>query len=66
MPWGCAPRRLLTRGFDAGPAFGVCGRPSAVLVDRNGNIASDLAVGAPTVLALGGAASKLLSVNTVL
>ncbi len=36
----------------AGRAFGVPGTPSAVLVDEQGRLASEPAVGAPAVLAL--------------
>jgi peroxiredoxin len=43
---------LLDPNFSAGPQFGVNGTPSAVLVDAKGNIASEVAVGAPAVLAL--------------
>jgi thiol-disulfide isomerase/thioredoxin len=44
---------VLDESFTIGPAFGANGTPMAVLVDENGTIASDLAVGAPDVLALG-------------
>ena len=43
---------LLDQGFSAGPAFGATGTPMAVLVGAEGNIASELAAGAPAVLAL--------------
>ncbi len=43
---------VLDQGFSAGAAFGASGTPSAVLVDGKGRIASDIAVGAPAVLAL--------------
>jgi peroxiredoxin len=43
---------VLDQGFATGNAFGVSGTPSAVLVDAKGNIASEVAVGAPAVLAL--------------
>jgi thiol-disulfide isomerase/thioredoxin len=46
---------VLDQGFSAGLAFGASGTPSAVLVDRKGRIASEVAVGAPAVLALAGA-----------
>lgn len=49
---------LLDQGFSAGRSFGVSGTPSAVLVDEDGKIASDVAVGAPAVLALAGTAQK--------
>jgi methylamine dehydrogenase accessory protein MauD len=45
---------VLDQTFDAGRAFGARGTPSAVLVDRKGNVASELAVGAPAVLQLAG------------
>jgi methylamine dehydrogenase accessory protein MauD len=45
---------VLDQTFDAGGAFGARGTPSAVLVDRKGNVASELAVGAPAVLQLAG------------
>jgi thiol-disulfide isomerase/thioredoxin len=38
--------------FAAGRAFGIDGTPSAVLVDEEGRIASEVAVGAPAVLEL--------------
>lgn len=43
---------VLDTGFTVGRAFGASGTPSAVLVDAQGRIASDVAVGAPAVLAL--------------
>ena len=46
---------VLDQGFSVGNAFGANGTPSAVLVDAKGNIASEVAVGAPAVLALAGA-----------
>lgn len=45
---------VLDQGFSAGSAFGASGTPSAVLVDAKGNLASEVAVGAPAVLALAG------------
>jgi thiol-disulfide isomerase/thioredoxin len=44
--------------FTVGAAFGSTGTPSAVLVDRHGTIASELAVGASEVMALTTAASE--------
>jgi thiol-disulfide isomerase/thioredoxin/uncharacterized membrane protein YphA (DoxX/SURF4 family) len=38
--------------FAVGTAFGASGTPSAIVVDRDGRIASGLAVGAPQVMAL--------------
>ncbi len=35
-----------------GRSFGAAGTPSAVLVDEEGNVASEVAVGAPAVLEL--------------
>jgi thiol-disulfide isomerase/thioredoxin len=49
---------VLDEGFSVGRAFGASGTPSAVLIDAKGNIASDVAVGAPGVLALAGATPK--------
>ena len=46
---------VLDQGFAVGGAFGASGTPSAVLVDPKGKIASEVAVGAPAVLALAGA-----------
>ena len=43
---------VLDQAFDVGRAFGAGGTPSAVLVDAEGNIASEVAVGAPQVLEL--------------
>jgi len=43
---------VLDQTFSAGSAFGANDTPLAVLVDRKGNIASELAVGAPAVLEL--------------
>ncbi|GAB4413210.1 MAG: hypothetical protein Fur0044_07550 [Anaerolineae bacterium] len=43
---------VLDQGFSTGYAFGANGTPSAVLVDAQGNIASEIAVGASAVLAL--------------
>jgi peroxiredoxin len=46
---------LLDQQFAVGQAFGASGTPSAVLVDAEGKVASDVAVGAPAVLELAGA-----------
>jgi methylamine dehydrogenase accessory protein MauD len=46
---------VLDPNFSVGHAFGASGTPSAILVDTEGRIASELAVGAPGVLALAGA-----------
>ncbi len=47
-------RTLMDEGFSTGRKFGAGGTPSAVLVDSKGKIASDVAVGAPAVMALAG------------
>src|SRR5918995_1051452 len=46
---------VLDQQFAAGRAFGASGTPSAVLVDAEGKIASEVAVGAPAVPGLAGA-----------
>ncbi len=46
---------VLDSDFAAGRAFGASGTPSAVLLDAEGRIASEMAVGAPAVLALAAA-----------
>jgi peroxiredoxin/uncharacterized membrane protein YphA (DoxX/SURF4 family) len=46
---------VLDQNFATGRAFGASGTPSAVLVDAEGKVASDIAVGAPAVLELPGA-----------
>jgi thiol-disulfide isomerase/thioredoxin len=46
---------LLDQNFATGRAFGASGTPSAVLVDAEGRIASEVAVGAPSVMDLAGA-----------
>jgi hypothetical protein len=45
----------LDQQFAVGRAFGASGTPSAVLVDTEGKVASEVAVGAPGVLELAGA-----------
>jgi peroxiredoxin/uncharacterized membrane protein YphA (DoxX/SURF4 family) len=47
-------RFLLDREFEVGPLFGTNSTPSAVLIDRDGRIASIVGVGLPNVLALAG------------
>jgi hypothetical protein len=49
---------VLEQGFATGSAFGANGTPSAVLVDSEGKIASEVAVGAPAVLALADGGSR--------
>ena len=51
---------VLDQQFAAGRAFGASGTPSAVLVDAEGRIASEVAVGAPAVLRLAGASQAEL------
>jgi peroxiredoxin len=46
---------LLDQQFATGRAFGASGTPSAVLVDAEGKVASEVAVGASAVLELAGA-----------
>lgn len=46
---------LLDEAFSTGRKFGAGGTPSGVLIDANGNVASDVAVGAQAVLSLAGA-----------
>ncbi len=46
---------VLDQNFSAGSAFGANGTPSAVLVDSEGKVASEVAVGAPAVLGMAGA-----------
>ena len=48
---------VLDQNFGVGREFGASGTPSAVLVDAEGNIASEVAVGAPKVLDLAKAGS---------
>jgi peroxiredoxin len=52
---GLASPVLLDQQFTTGRAFGASGTPSAVLVDAEGKVASEVAVGAPGVLELAGA-----------
>jgi thiol-disulfide isomerase/thioredoxin len=52
---GLSSTVVLDQQFATGQAFGASGTPSAVLVDAEGKIASEVAVGAPSVLALAGA-----------
>lgn len=51
---GLSSRILLDQGFNTGRSFGASGTPSAVLIDAKGKISSEVAVGAPAVLALAG------------
>ncbi len=50
-----SPVLLDQEGMSIGRLFGATGTPMAVLVDTEGKIASELAAGAPAVLALAGA-----------
>jgi peroxiredoxin len=52
---GLASTVVLDQQFSVGRAFGASGTPSAVLVDAEGKVASEVAVGAPAVLELAGA-----------
>jgi thiol-disulfide isomerase/thioredoxin len=49
---GLRATMVLDPTFSVGPAFGVSGTPSAVLVDADGKVASAVGVGAPGVMAL--------------
>jgi thiol-disulfide isomerase/thioredoxin len=49
---GLSSTVVLDQNFATGRAFGASGTPSAVLVDAEGKVASDIAVGAPAVLEL--------------
>jgi peroxiredoxin len=51
---GFRSRVLLDSRFSAGARFGAGGTPSAVIVDEEGRLASEVGVGAPAVLALAG------------
>jgi peroxiredoxin len=52
---GLASPVLLDQQFAVGRAFGASGTPSAVLVDTEGKVTSQVAVGAPAVMELAGA-----------
>jgi methylamine dehydrogenase accessory protein MauD len=52
---GLSSTVVLDQNFAVGRAFGASGTPSAVLVDAQGKVASDIAVGAPAVMELAGA-----------
>lgn len=52
---GFRSRIVLDQSFGAGRVFGATGTPSAVVIDEEGRVASDVGVGAPAVLALLGA-----------
>jgi peroxiredoxin len=52
---GLSSTVVLDQNFATGRAFGASGTPSAVLVDAQGKVASDIAVGAPAVLEMAGA-----------
>lgn len=55
---GLTSTTVLDEGFVTGRAFGASGTPSAVMVDAQGNIASNVAVGAQAVMALAGSAAE--------
>jgi thiol-disulfide isomerase/thioredoxin len=56
---------LLENGFHTGFAFGASGTPSAVLLDAQGKVASQVVVGAPGILALleGGVNAETVAVQ---
>jgi methylamine dehydrogenase accessory protein MauD len=56
---------VLDEDFAVAQTFGSGGTPSAVLIDAEGRIASNLEVGAPRVLALAGARNKPAEVAAV-
>jgi len=62
---GFQSRVVLDQDFAAGNRFGAAGTPSAVLIDEHGRVGSDVAVGAPEVLALAGSASPARRPATV-
>ncbi|MDX6381014.1 MAG: hypothetical protein QOI57_2038, partial [Rubrobacteraceae bacterium] len=49
---GLSSKVALDQEFSVGRAFGASGTPSAVLVNEHGRIASEVAIGAPSVLEL--------------
>jgi thiol-disulfide isomerase/thioredoxin len=51
---GLSSTVVLDQQFAVGSTFGTSGTPSAVLVDEEGKVASEVGVGAPGVLALAG------------
>jgi peroxiredoxin/uncharacterized membrane protein YphA (DoxX/SURF4 family) len=55
---------LLDQGFATGHAFGAGGTPSAILIDAKGKIASEIAIGASSVLALASAKQDQREVAT--
>jgi peroxiredoxin/uncharacterized membrane protein YphA (DoxX/SURF4 family) len=58
---GFRSRVLLDEHFHAGEAFGATGTPSAVLIDQDGRVVSDVAVGAQAVFELAGSAPAMAS-----
>jgi peroxiredoxin len=58
-----SPVLLDKEGMSIGRLFGATGTPMAVLVDAEGKVASELAAGAPAVLALAGADKEQPSVS---
>jgi peroxiredoxin len=55
---------VLDQSFATGRAYGVAGTPSGVLIDKQGRMASPIAVGAPGVLALLSTDSKTTQPDT--
>lgn len=55
-------RFLHDKAFEIGPLFGTNSTPSAVLIDRDGRLASNVVLGLPNVLALAGI-RKAVSTN---
>jgi hypothetical protein len=52
---GLASTVVLDQHFSVGRTFGASGTPSAVLVDAESKVASEVAVGAPAILEVAGA-----------
>jgi protein-disulfide isomerase len=59
----CSPL-VLDQNMSVGSKFGANGTPMAVLVDAEGRIASEVAAGAPAVLALAGSTKEPTSTRT--
>jgi thiol-disulfide isomerase/thioredoxin len=49
---GIRSKIVLDQGFSTAGTYGASGTPMGILIDAHGNIASELAVGAPAVMAL--------------
>ena len=58
---GLTSEVLLDQSFSTGIRYGVGGTPSAVLIDQQGKIVSEIAVGANAVMALAGEETQLVA-----